>query len=117
MDNADCTAVAWEQHLRPSRDDPDVFGTQRGHYTEGNELPRLVYVSLEKRLGFKYHKKAGATNALVRVPAVLTKATFILSLDCDHYINNCKALREDMCPLMDPIVGGRGCATFSFLSG
>ena len=32
---------------------------------EGNELPRLVYVSREKRPGFEHHKKAGAMNALV----------------------------------------------------
>lgn len=33
---------------------------------EGNELPRLIYVSREKRPGFEHHKKAGAMNALVR---------------------------------------------------
>lgn len=32
---------------------------------EGNELPRLVYVSREKRPGYNHHKKAGAMNALV----------------------------------------------------
>lgn len=32
---------------------------------DGNELPRLVYVSREKRPNFKHHKKAGALNALV----------------------------------------------------
>lgn len=32
---------------------------------DGNELPRLVYVSREKRPGFDHHKKAGAMNALV----------------------------------------------------
>lgn len=31
----------------------------------GNELPRLVYVSREKRPGYNHHKKAGAMNALV----------------------------------------------------
>lgn len=34
---------------------------------EGNELPRLVYVSREKRPGFDHHKKAGAMNALVSI--------------------------------------------------
>ena len=34
---------------------------------EGNELPRLVYVSREKRPGFEHHKKAGAMNSLVRI--------------------------------------------------
>ena len=32
---------------------------------EGNVLPRLVYVSREKRPGYQHHKKAGAMNALV----------------------------------------------------
>lgn len=34
---------------------------------EGNELPRLVYVSREKRPGYQHHKKAGAENALVNL--------------------------------------------------
>ena len=34
---------------------------------EGNELPRLVYVSREKRPGFEHHKKAGAMNSLVNL--------------------------------------------------
>ncbi|KAL0424462.1 UNVERIFIED_CONTAM: putative cellulose synthase A catalytic subunit [UDP-forming] [Sesamum radiatum] len=63
---------------------------------DGNELPRLVYVSREKRPGFEHHKKAGAMNALVRVSAVLSNAPYLLNVDCDHYINNSKALREAM---------------------
>lgn len=39
---------------------------------EGNELPRLVYVSREKRPGYQHHKKAGAENALV----------------CEHYLSS-----------------------------
>lgn len=43
-----------------------VFLGQNGvHDSEGNELPRLIYVSREKRPGFNHHKKAGAMNALV----------------------------------------------------
>lgn len=41
------------------------LGHSGGLDTEGNELPRLVYVSREKRPGFQHHKKAGAMNALV----------------------------------------------------
>ncbi len=37
--------------------------------------------------------------------AVLTNAPFLLNLDCDHYINNSKAIREAMCFMMDPLVG------------
>ncbi|PWA78914.1 cellulose synthase [Artemisia annua] len=76
---------------------------------EGNELPRLVYVSREKRPGFDHHKKAGAMNALIRVSAVITNAPFMLNVDCDHYINNSKALREAMCFMMDPICGKKIC--------
>lgn len=54
----------------------DIFNYQYGTFQvflgntgaldiEGNELPRLVYVSREKRPGFQHHKKAGAENALV----------------------------------------------------
>ncbi|KAK8642046.1 hypothetical protein V6N13_011408 [Hibiscus sabdariffa] len=63
------------------------------------------FTSLERRAGYQHHKKAGAENALVRVSAVLTNAPFILNLDCDHYVNNSKAVREAMCFLMDPQVG------------
>uniref|UniRef100_A0A5B7ARF4 cellulose synthase (UDP-forming) n=1 Tax=Davidia involucrata TaxID=16924 RepID=A0A5B7ARF4_DAVIN len=95
------------------RDHPGMIqvflGQSGGHDTDGNELPRMVYVSREKRPGFNHHKKAGAMNALVRVSAVLTNAPYMLNLDCDHYINNSKALRESMCFMMDPLLGKRVC--------
>ncbi|XP_020090155.1 probable cellulose synthase A catalytic subunit 3 [UDP-forming] [Ananas comosus] len=95
------------------RDHPGMIqvflGQSGGHDEDGNELPRLVYVSREKRPGFNHHKKAGAMNALVRVSAVLTNAPYLLNLDCDHYFNNSKALREAMCFMMDPLVGKKVC--------
>ncbi|MED6189739.1 Cellulose synthase A catalytic subunit 2 [UDP-forming], partial [Stylosanthes scabra] len=75
----------------------------------GNELPRLVYVSREKRPGYEHHKKAGAMNALVRVSAIISNAPYLLNVDCDHYINNSKALREAMCFMMDPTSGKKIC--------
>ena len=45
----------------------------------------------------------------MRVSAVLTNAPYILNLDCDHYVNNSKAVREAMCFLMDPEVGRDVC--------
>ncbi|KAL8139138.1 hypothetical protein V2J09_005139 [Rumex salicifolius] len=81
----------------------------RDHPGMIQELPKLVYVSREKRPGYLHHKKAGAMNALVRVSAVLTNAPFILNLDCDHYVNNSKAVREAMCFLMDPQLGKKLC--------
>ncbi|KAK9706821.1 hypothetical protein RND81_07G153900 [Saponaria officinalis] len=96
-----------------TRDHPGMIqvflGNTGAHDMEGNELPRLVYVSREKRPGYPHHKKAGAENALVRVSAILTNAPYILNLDCDHYVNNSKAVREAMCFLMDPVVGRNVC--------
>ncbi|CAA7396906.1 unnamed protein product [Spirodela intermedia] len=76
---------------------------------DSDKLPSLIYVSREKRPGFDHHKKAGAMNALVRVSAVLSNSPYILNVDCDHYINNSKALREAMCFMMDPISGSKIC--------
>ncbi|CAB4313873.1 unnamed protein product [Prunus armeniaca] len=76
---------------------------------EGCELPRLVYVSREKRPGFDHHKKAGAMNALIRVSAIISNAPYLLNVDCDHYINNSKAIRESMCFMMDPTSGKKIC--------
>ncbi|CAN1777833.1 Probable cellulose synthase A catalytic subunit 5 [UDP-forming] [Linum perenne] len=95
------------------RDHPGMIqvflGPSGGDDEDGNKLPRLIYVSREKRPGFNHHKKAGAMNALVRVSAVISNAPFVLNLDCDHYFNNSKALREAMCFLMDPLLGKRVC--------
>ncbi|CAI0547847.1 unnamed protein product [Linum tenue] len=85
------------------------LGQSGGDDEDGNKLPRLIYVSREKRPGFNHHKKAGAMNALVRVSAVISNAPYVLNLDCDHYFNNSKALREAMCFLMDPMQGKRVC--------
>ncbi|KAG6721736.1 hypothetical protein I3842_03G126500 [Carya illinoinensis] len=95
------------------RDHPGMIQVFLGHSdvcdVEGNELPRLIYVSREKRPGFEHHKKAGAMNALVRVSAVISNAPYLLNVDCDHYINNSKALREAMCFMMDPTSGKKVC--------
>ncbi|GER34053.1 cellulose synthase [Striga asiatica] len=95
------------------RDHPgmiQVFLGQNGaRDVEGNELPRLIYVSREKRPGYEHHKKAGAMNALIRVSAVISNAPYLLNVDCDHYINNSKALREAMCFMMDPQSGKKIC--------
>ncbi|XP_073063953.1 cellulose synthase A catalytic subunit 5 [UDP-forming]-like isoform X2 [Primulina eburnea] len=95
------------------RDHPgmiQVFLGQNGvRDIEGNELPRLIYVSREKRPGFEHHKKAGAMNSLIRVSAVISNAPYLLNVDCDHYINNSKALREAMCFMMDPQSGKKIC--------
>ncbi|KAF8094184.1 hypothetical protein N665_0368s0021, partial [Sinapis alba] len=58
-------------------------------------LPRLVYLLV--RPGFDHHKKAGATNSLIRLSGVLSTVLYLLTVDCDHYIYNRKTLREAMC--------------------
>ncbi|XP_052178871.1 probable cellulose synthase A catalytic subunit 1 [UDP-forming] [Diospyros lotus] len=85
------------------------LGHGRGPDIYGNELPRMVYVSREKRPGFQHHKKAGAMNALIRASAILTNGAYILNVDCDHYFNNSKCLKEAMCFMMDPDLGKKTC--------
>ncbi|XP_073134597.1 cellulose synthase A catalytic subunit 6 [UDP-forming]-like [Henckelia pumila] len=96
-----------------TRDHPgmiQIFHGQNGvRDVEGNELPRLIYVSRENRPGFKHHKKAGAMNALLRVSAVISNAPCVLNLDSNNYMNNSKALREAMCFMMDPKDGKKIC--------
>ncbi|GAU34728.1 hypothetical protein TSUD_17010 [Trifolium subterraneum] len=90
--------------LKPPSPDP-LMGTEDdkgiNFSTVDTRLPMLVYVSREKRPGYDHNKKAGAMNALVRASAILSNGPFILNLDCDHYIYNCKAIREGMCFMMD----------------
>lgn len=45
----------------------------------------------------------------MRVSAVISNAPYLLNVDCDHYINNSKALREAMCFMMDPTSGKKIC--------
>ncbi|KAK1300693.1 Cellulose synthase A catalytic subunit 2 [UDP-forming] [Acorus calamus] len=94
-------------------DHPGMIQVFQGHADvhdgEGNMVPRLLYVSREKRPGFDHHKKAGSMNALIRVSAIISNAPYILNVDCDHYINNSKSLREAMCFMMDPVSGNKVC--------
>ncbi|KAE8685341.1 Cellulose synthase A catalytic subunit 9 [Hibiscus syriacus] len=89
-----------------TRDHPGMIqvylGSAGALVVDGKELPRLVYVSRESPV-------ISITRKPVRVSAVLTNAPFMLNLDCDHYINNSKAIREAMCFLMDPQFGKKLC--------
>ncbi|KAL2540344.1 Cellulose synthase-like protein D4 [Abeliophyllum distichum] len=90
--------------LKPPSSDPLIGGSDDKLLDFSDvdiRLPMFVYVSREKRPGYDHNKKAGAMNALVRASAVLSNGPFILNLDCDHYIYNCKAPREGMCFMMD----------------
>eukprot|EP00898_Chlorokybus_atmophyticus_P000835 jgi/Chlat1/1752/Chrsp134S08684 len=74
---------------------------------DGNPLPALIYMSREKRPGHYHNKKAGAMNALVRCSALITNGQFIFNVDCDHYINNSRVVREALCFFLDPLKGHR----------
>ena len=45
----------------------------------------------------------------IRVSAVLTNGAYLLNVDCDHYFNNSKAIKEAMCFMMDPAYGKKTC--------
>ncbi|XP_020520425.1 probable cellulose synthase A catalytic subunit 2 [UDP-forming] [Amborella trichopoda] len=96
-----------------AQDHPGMIQILSGHSgpfdTEGKKLPGLVYIAREKRPGFKHHRKAGAMNALLRVSAVLSNGAYVLNLDCNHYINNSKAVLEAMCFMLDPENGKKVC--------
>jgi cellulose synthase A len=65
------------------RDHPGMIqvflGQSGGHDVEGNELPRLVYVSREKRPGYNHHKKAGAMNALVKALNLMSSLILLVT--------------------------------------
>jgi cellulose synthase A len=48
-------------------------------------------------------------NGQIRVSAVLTNGAYLLNVDCDHYFNSSKALREAMCFMMDAALGRKTC--------
>jgi mixed-linked glucan synthase len=65
----------------------------------------VVYVSREKNPRHEHNKKAGALNAQLRISALLSNAPFFINLDCDHYVNDSRALRAAMCFFLDPRQG------------
>jgi cellulose synthase A len=66
-----------------------VFLGQNGvRDVEGNELPRLIYVSREKRPGFDHHKKAGAMNALVGLSLFVLSTSVLSNFLASRYFSN-----------------------------
>lgn len=83
--------------------------------TEVTQLPVLPY-PLEQSVNCRYlniHSWVVNITSLfflqIRVSAVISNAPYMLNVDCDHYINNSKALRESMCFMMDPTSGKKIC--------
>ncbi|MCL7036088.1 hypothetical protein MKW94_007312 [Papaver nudicaule] len=69
--------------------------------TDGNQLPTLVYLAREKRPQHSHNFKAGSINALLRVSSEISNGQIVLSVDCDMYSNDSKALRDALCFFMD----------------
>lgn len=69
--------------------------------TEGNSLPKLVYMAREKRPDHFHNFKAGAMNALIRVSSVISNGPIILNVDCDMYSNSRDSVRDALCFFMD----------------
>ncbi|XAR57381.1 Cellulose synthase (UDP-forming) [Bertholletia excelsa] len=69
--------------------------------TDGANMPRLVYVSREKKLSHPHQFKAGALNVLMRVSSIISNAPYVLILDCDMYCNNPTSVRQAMCFHLD----------------
>ncbi|KAI3939310.1 hypothetical protein MKW98_022178 [Papaver atlanticum] len=69
--------------------------------TDGNQLPTLVYLAREKRSQHSHNFKAGAINSLLRVSSEISNGQIVLSVDCDMYSNDSKALRDALCFFMD----------------
>lgn len=76
-------------------------------------LPPYLFSSLSfSFLSYPYNSNndfAWLDMLQIRVSAVLTNGAFLLNVDCDHYFNNSKALKEAMCFLMDPVLGKKVC--------
>ncbi|KAF8014564.1 hypothetical protein BT93_H0398 [Corymbia citriodora subsp. variegata] len=91
-----------------SRDHPPTIKVVRGNAPDEvvqahqEPMPRLIYVSREKRPSHHHHFKAGALNVLLRVSGVISNSPYILVLDCDMYCNDPSSARQAMCFHLDP---------------
>ncbi|XP_026451626.1 cellulose synthase-like protein G2 [Papaver somniferum] len=68
---------------------------------ENEGIPRLVYVSRERRPTYPHRFKAGALNSLLRVSGIISNAPHILVLDCDMYCNDPTSAKQAMCFYVD----------------
>ncbi|EXB55544.1 Cellulose synthase-like protein G2 [Morus notabilis] len=98
---------SFKETFEDGKDHPSVIEVIQGNPNELKEqedqsiLPRLVYVSREKRPSHPHHFKAGATNTLLRVSGVMSNSPYILALDCDMYCNDPTSARQAMCFHLD----------------
>ncbi|KAI3857171.1 hypothetical protein MKW98_010585 [Papaver atlanticum] len=79
---------------------------------ENEGIPRLVYVSRERRPTYHHRFEAGALNSLslhrlmsfelqcklqLRVSGIINNDPYILVLDCDMYCNDPTSAKQAMC--------------------
>ncbi|KAL3506070.1 hypothetical protein ACH5RR_031452 [Cinchona calisaya] len=92
--------------VNSSQDHPtmiEIIGSKdSGNSDPGkSEIPRVVYVSREKRPSHPHNFKAGALNVLLRVSGIISNSPYILVLDCDMYCNDSTSARQAMCFHLD----------------
>ncbi|KAL5781828.1 hypothetical protein ACOSP7_006857 [Xanthoceras sorbifolium] len=97
-----------DKGMNRTRDHPSVVEVIQGNGNDSMEdqikMPRLVYVSREKRPSHPHHFKAGALNVLLRVSGVMSNSAYILGLDCDMYCNDPTSAKQAMCFHLDPSI-------------
>ncbi|KAF9608101.1 hypothetical protein IFM89_006028 [Coptis chinensis] len=98
-----------EMRLSSSRDRLPLIEVMRHNETEEFienkvNIPRLVYVSREKRSTHHHNFKAGAINVLLRVSGLISNAPYLLVLDCDMNCNDPMSARQAMCFILDPMI-------------
>ncbi|CDO99186.1 unnamed protein product [Coffea canephora] len=75
------------------------------------KMPRVVYVSREKRPSHPHNFKAGSLNVLLRVSGIISNSPYILVLDCDMYCNDSTSARQAMCFHLDQ----KMCSSLAFV--
>jgi cellulose synthase/poly-beta-1,6-N-acetylglucosamine synthase-like glycosyltransferase len=66
------------------------------------EIPRVVYVSRERRPSLPHKFKGGALNTLLRVSGLISNGPYVLAVDCDMYCNDPSSAKQAMCFFLDP---------------
>ncbi|OAY56352.2 cellulose synthase-like protein G3 [Manihot esculenta] len=79
-----------------------LIANNKNKDVSGHFMPNLIYISREKSTSEHHRFKAGALNVLLRVSAVMTNASVILTLDCDMQSNDPHTLKRVLCYYLDP---------------
>ncbi|CAI8595737.1 unnamed protein product [Vicia faba] len=69
---------------------------------DDSEIPRIVYVSRERRPSLPHKFKGGALNTLLRVSGLISNGPYVLAVDCDMYCNDPSSAKQAMCFFLDP---------------